>query len=56
MGNTLVRATRCALDYPAFAGRTLEPGKTLVEIEKESDKQKPKTDADAKLKTAAAAK
>jgi Arylsulfotransferase (ASST) len=56
MGNTLFRATRYAFDYPAFAGRTLEPGKTLVEIEKESDKQKPKPDADAKLKTAAAAK
>lgn len=55
-GNTLFRATRYALNHPAFAGRTLEPGKTLVEIEAEFDQQKSKTDASAKAKTAAASK
>ena len=55
-GNTLFRATRYALDHPAFAGRTLKPGKTLVEIEAEFEKQKSKPDAAAKLKTAAASK
>ncbi len=55
-GNTLFRATRYGLDHPAFAGRTLKPGKTLVEIEEESDKEKAKADAVAKVKTAAASK
>jgi hypothetical protein len=55
-GNTLFRATRYALDHPAFAGRTLKPGKTLVEIEEEFDKQKPKADARTKAKTAAGSK
>ena len=31
-GNTLFRATRYALEHPAFAGKTLKPGKTVVEI------------------------
>jgi Arylsulfotransferase (ASST) len=53
-GNTLFRASRYALNHPAFAGRTLEPGKTLVEIEQESDQQKSKADTAAKTKTAAA--
>ena len=44
------------LNHPAFAGRTLKPGKTLVEIEAESDKEKSKADAAAKVKTAAASK
>jgi hypothetical protein len=39
-GNTLFRATRYALNHPAFTGRTLEPGKTLVELEEEFDQQK----------------
>jgi hypothetical protein len=51
-GNTLFRATRYALGHPAFAGKTLEPGKTLVQIEEEFDKEKSKTDA-AQVKTAA---
>jgi hypothetical protein len=55
-GNTLFRATRYALDHPAFAGRTLKPGKTLVELEEEFDKQKSKADAGAKAKTAASSK
>jgi hypothetical protein len=52
-GNTLFRATRYSLDHPAFAGRTLKPGKTLVELEEEFDKQKSKPDARDKAKTAA---
>jgi hypothetical protein len=55
-GNTLFRATRYALDHPAFAGKTLKPGKTLVEIEEEFDKQKSKADARTKAKTAAGSK
>jgi hypothetical protein len=55
-GNTLFRAARYALSHPAFAGRMLTPGKTLVEIEEEFDKQKSKVDAAAKAKTAAALK
>jgi hypothetical protein len=47
-GNTLFRFTRYALDHPAFVGRTLKPGKTLVEIEEEFDKQKSKAEAGAK--------
>lgn len=55
-GNTLFRASRYALDHPAFAGRSLAPGKTLVEIEEEFDKQqaREKAEADAKSATAAA--
>jgi hypothetical protein len=53
-GNTLFRANRYALDYPAFAGRTLVPGKTLVEIEDEFDKQKSEADTAAKATAAAA--
>jgi hypothetical protein len=57
MGNTLFRATRYALDFPAFQGKKLEPGKTLVEIQQELDKPKAKPEADsAKLKTADASK
>ena len=55
-GNTLFRATRYALDHPAFAGRTLKPGKTLVEIEEEFEKQKSKADTRANAKTAAGSK
>jgi hypothetical protein len=50
-GNTLFRATRYAVNHPAFVGRTLEPGKTLVEIEEEFDRQK--AEAGAATKTAA---
>lgn len=52
--NFLFRATRFALDYPAFAGKVLKPGKTLVEIETEFDQQKGGKEAGSKLKTAAA--
>jgi hypothetical protein len=55
-GNTLFRASRYALNHPAFAGRTLKPGKTLVEIQEEFDQQKSKEDAAAKAKTTAASK
>ncbi len=55
-GNTLFRATRYALDHPAFAGRTLKPGKTLVEIEEEFDKQKSKAEAESKVKTTSGSK
>ena len=36
-GNTLFRATRYGLNHPAFDGKTLTPGKTLVEIEQDRD-------------------
>jgi hypothetical protein len=52
-GNTLFRATRYALSHPAFAGRTLTPGRTLVEIEEEFQAEKSKADAAAKATTAA---
>jgi hypothetical protein len=54
MGNILFRATRYPLDHPAFAGRMLKPGKTLLDIETEFDQQKAKSDAPARVKTAAA--
>lgn len=47
-GNTLFRATRYAVDHPAFAGKSLAPGKTLVELQAEDD-------ANAKLKADAPA-
>lgn len=50
-GNILFRATRYALNHPAFAGRTIEPGKSLVELEEEFDRQK--ADADVSAKAAA---
>ena len=53
-GNTLFRATRYAPNDPAFASKTLKPGKTLVEIEVEFEKQKSIVDAAARAKTAAA--
>jgi hypothetical protein len=53
-GNTLFRATRYALDHPAFADRTIVPGKTLVEIEAESDKQNAEAEAAARANRAAA--
>lgn len=37
-GNTLFRATRYGTDHPAFRGRTLVPGKTVVEIQEELEK------------------
>ncbi len=37
-GNTLFRATRYGLHHPAFDGRLLTPGKTLVEIQQEREK------------------
>jgi hypothetical protein len=53
-GNTLFRATRYALDYAAFQGKTFTPGKTLVEIQQELDKQQPNQEASsAKAKTTA---
>jgi hypothetical protein len=56
-GNTLFRAMRYALDHPAFQGKTIEPGKTLVEIQQELDKAQPKKETDvAKPKTADASK
>ncbi len=56
-GNTLFRATRYALNHPAFAGRTLKPGKTLVELQQELDKPQPDKETNsAKLKTVDASK
>ncbi len=55
-GNTLFRATRYPLNHPAFAGKTFEPGKTLVEIEAEFEKEKSKAGAAVKAKTVAASK
>jgi len=37
-GNTLFRATRYALNHPAFDGKTLKPGKTLVEVQQDLDR------------------
>jgi hypothetical protein len=37
-GNTLFRATRYEVGHPAFKGRTITPGKTLVEIQQEMDR------------------
>jgi hypothetical protein len=34
-GNTLFRATRYALNHPAFQGRTITPGKTVLEVQQE---------------------
>lgn len=36
--NTLFRAKRYGLDHPAFAGRTLTPGKTLLELADERER------------------
>jgi len=44
-GNTMFRATRYALNHPAFEGKTLEPGQTLVEIQEERDRAQAKQDA-----------
>ena len=56
-GNTLFRATRYALDHPAFNGKTLKPGKTLVEIGQELENPQPGKETDsARPKTAAASK
>ena len=56
MGNVLFRAVRYPLDFPAFKGKDLKPGKTLVELQEDLDKEKSKADAAAKEKTAAVAK
>ena len=53
-GNTLFRATRYPLDHPAFSGRTLQPGKLLVEIEAEAEKERAEAEATAKAPTTAA--
>lgn len=44
-GNTLFRATRYAIAFPAFRGRTLTPGKLLVDIQQELDNPKPVQEA-----------
>ncbi len=54
-GNTLFRATRYSLDHPAFEGKTLKPGKSLVEIQEEREHPQPDP-AVAKAKTTAEAK
>ena len=46
-GNTLFRATRYALDHPAFHGKTIKPGKTLVEIQQELDQPQPNKETNA---------
>src|SRR5262249_1555843 len=56
-GNTLFRATRYALSHPAFEGKPLKPGKTLVEVQEERDHAQSTQDAPlAKAKTADGAK
>jgi hypothetical protein len=56
-GNILFRALRYPLEYPAFHGRTLKPGKTLVEIQRELDKSKLKKESlSANSRTAAASR
>ena len=54
-GNILFRATRYALDHPAFDGKSLKPGKTLVEIQEQLDRLNQETDL-AGPKTVGAAK
>jgi len=44
-GNTLFRATRYAANHPAFEGKTLKPGKLLVEIQEERDQARSRQDA-----------
>jgi hypothetical protein len=44
-GNMLFRATRYALDHPAFTGKTLKPGQTLIEIEANAGNSPPATSA-----------
>jgi hypothetical protein len=39
-GTSVFRAYRYAVDYPAFAGKDLTPGKTLVELVDEEEKAK----------------
>jgi len=41
----MFRATRYTLNHAAFEGKTLEPGKTLVEIQEERDRAQAKQDA-----------
>jgi hypothetical protein len=53
-GNPLFRATRYALNYPAFEGRTLKPGKTLVELQ--AERERPSQETLAGPKTADAGK
>jgi hypothetical protein len=56
-GNILFRATRYALNDPAFHGRSLKPGKTLVEVQQDLDKAKSsKETISAKSRTAAASR
>jgi hypothetical protein len=56
-GNTMFRATRYAVNHPAFEGKTLKPGQTLVEIQEERDRAQAKQDAAlVKTKTADPAK
>jgi hypothetical protein len=56
-GNTMFRATRYAVNHPAFEGKTLKPGKTLVEIQEERDQAQLNQDAAlVKAKTADVAK
>ena len=54
-GNLLFRATRYALNHPAFDGKTLKPGNTLVEIQEQLDRPVQETDL-AGPKTVDAAK
>jgi len=56
-GNTLFRATRYAVNHPAFEGKALKPGKTLVEIQLEREQAQLNQDAAlVKAKTADASK
>jgi len=53
----MFRSYRYGLDHPAFQGKTLRPGKTLVEIQEERDKAQANQDATlAKAKTTDGAK
>jgi hypothetical protein len=56
-GNTLFRATRYALDHPAFKGKTFEPGKTVLEIQQDLEKaQRSKQPKSAQPKAAGPSK
>ncbi len=46
----MFRVYRYAVDYPAFAGKDLTPGKTLVEIVDEEEKAKNTQDDSSKDK------
>jgi len=45
-GSSLFRAYRIPADHPALAGRKLEPGETLVEVERKLAEKKKAAEAE----------